>query len=146
MSSLNAHLKSLLADLTAELPEVTERRMFGSDAFFANGSIFCMAWDGRVLVKLPDPARFEVAIALEGSGPFDPMKKGRTMTGWVAMPEAMHDDVEALQPWLEEAHRAAMSRPPKTAKKLKAPRARAPRTGTTRATRTSRAGGRKAGR
>ena len=32
MSSLDAHLKALLADLTAELPEVTEKRMFGADA------------------------------------------------------------------------------------------------------------------
>ena len=36
MSTLNAHLKELVAELSAELPEVTERRMFGSDAFFAN--------------------------------------------------------------------------------------------------------------
>lgn len=139
MTSLNAHLKALLADLTAELPEVTERRMFGSDAFFANGSIFAMAWDGRVLVKLP-PERFEAVRALEGAGPFDPMGSGKTMSTWVAMPEEMHDDVDALMPWIEEAHRFAMSKP------FKAPRARAPRTGRAPTARASRAGGRKAGR
>lgn len=149
MSSLNAHLKALIADLSAELPEVTERRMFGSDAFFANGNIFSLAWDGRVLLKLSAPARFEAARALEGAGPFDPMGTGKTMSGWVAMPEAMHDDVEALRPWLEEAHRLAMMRPPKGAKKapkVKAARAPARRTGTARASRASRAGSRKGSR
>lgn len=122
MSSLNAHLKALIAELSAELPEVTERRMFGADAFFANGNIFAMAHDGRVFVKLSDPARFAAAQAMPGCGKFDPMGTGKTMAGWVSMPEAMHDDIDALAPWIEDAHRLAMSAPPKGAKKAKAPK------------------------
>ena len=38
MSTLDAHLKALVEELSAELPEVTQRRMFGSDAFFATAS------------------------------------------------------------------------------------------------------------
>ena len=113
MSTLNAHLKELVAELSAELPEVTERRMFGSDAFFANSNIYSIVWDGRILLRFPVEARFLAAEALEGSGMFDPMGTGKTMRGWVAMPETMNDDVEALQPWLEEAHRMAMSQPVK---------------------------------
>jgi TfoX/Sxy family transcriptional regulator of competence genes len=130
VSSLDAHLLSLLLDLTAELPEVTGRRMFGSDALFANGTIFAIVWDGRVTLRFPDEARFAAANALEGAGPFDPMGAGKTMGRWVCMPEAFHDDVEALSPWVELAHRLAMSEPPKTAKR--APK-RAPKVRTARA-------------
>lgn len=113
MSSLNAHLKQLVADLSAELPEVTEKRMFGSDGFWANGTIYALVWDGRVLLRFPDEARFKAAVALEGSGIFDPMNTGKTMGRWVAMPEDWADDAEALIPWVEEAHREAMREPPK---------------------------------
>ena len=113
MSTLNAHLKELVAELSAELPEVTERRMFGSDAFFAHSNIYSIVWDGRVLLRLPDEKRFAAANLLEGSGIFDPMGTGKTMTAWVAMPETRNDDLEALRPWLEEAHRMAMRAAPR---------------------------------
>lgn len=119
MSTLNAHLKELVAELSAELPEVTEKRMFGCDAFFANLNIYSIIWDGRILLRFPVEARFKAAEALDGSGMFDPMGTGKTMRGWVAMPEEMSDDVDALQPWLEEAHRLAMSQPPKKKAKKK---------------------------
>lgn len=117
MSSLGAHLKDLVGELSAELPEVTERRMFGSDAFFANGTIYCIVWDGRLVLKFRDEARFKSAVALEGSDIFDPMHTGKTMTRWVVMPETLVDDVEGLAPWVEAAHRDAMMEPPKKAKK-----------------------------
>ncbi|MDP1826868.1 MAG: TfoX/Sxy family protein [Archangium sp.] len=120
MSTLNAHLKELVAELSAELPEVTGKRMFGCDAFFANLNIYSIIWDGRILLRFPVEARFKAAEALTGSGRFDPMGTGKTMRGWVAMPEEMSDDVDALQPWLEEAHRLAMSQPPKKKAKKKA--------------------------
>ena len=122
MSSLNAHLKSLVAELSAVLPEVTERRMFGSDGFFANLNIYSLVWDGRVLLRFPDEARFKAAMALEGSGIFDPMGTGKTMGVWVAMPEEMADDVDALRPWVEEAHKLAMRAPPKKKSPLPAKR------------------------
>ncbi len=121
MSSLNAHLKALVAELSAELPEVTERRMFGSDGFFANLNIYSLVWDGRVLLRLPDEAKFKAAMALEGAGIFDPMGTGKTMGVWVAMPEEMADDVDALRPWVEEAHKLAMRAPPKKKKGLPLP-------------------------
>ena len=153
MSSLNAHLKSLVAELSAELPEVTERRMFGSDGFFANLNIYSLVWDGRVLLKFSDEARFEAARSLEGSGMFDPMGSGKTMSGWVAMPEEMADDVDALRPWVEEAHQLAMRAPPKKKKKPAAKakpevsaRGSARRTVKAPAARTSRAAKRKGSR
>lgn len=119
MSTLNAHLKELVAELSAELPEVTERRMFGSDAFFANANIYSLVWDGRILLRFPAEPRFLAARALEGSGIFDPMGTGKTMGKWVMMPETMNDDLDALRPWVEEAHRLAMREPPRKPKARK---------------------------
>lgn len=147
MSSLNAHLKEVLADLSAELPEVTERRMFGAEAFFANSTIYAMVWDGRVLLRFPHEERFERARALEGAEKFDPMGTGKTMGRWVVMPETLSEDIDALRPWLEEAHREAMREPPKKKKKtVSSARAPARRTEKARAARTSRAGGRRGSR
>jgi TfoX/Sxy family transcriptional regulator of competence genes len=42
VSTLNAHLTDLVGSLSAELPEVTTRRMFGADTFFANRNIDCL--------------------------------------------------------------------------------------------------------
>jgi TfoX/Sxy family transcriptional regulator of competence genes len=124
VSSLAAHLKDLVETISAELPEVTGKRMFGADAFFANRNIYAMIWDGRVVLRLTDPALATRALALEGADPFDPTGQGR-FGRWVIMSEALHDDVEALTFWVESAHRLAMALPPK---KLKGPKqAKAPR-------------------
>lgn len=141
--SLNEHLKSLLQDLSAELPEVTERFMFGSDAFFANGTIYALVWDGRVVLRFPNETKFVQARELEDAAIFDPMGSGKTMGKWVCMPEAMADDVEALRPWLEEAHREAMMEPPKKPKGVRAP---ARRTERAPASPASRAGSRRGSR
>ena len=148
MSTLNAHLKALVADLSAELPEVTERRMFGSDAFFANTNIYALVWDGRILLRFSLEPRFLAARALEGSDIFDPMGTGKTMGKWVVMPESMNDDVDALRPWLEEAHQLAMREPPKKkkAKRATAPRGSARRTARAPAAPASRAAGRRGSR
>ncbi len=121
MSSLDAHLKALLEELSAELPEVTTRFMFGSDAFFARGHIYALVWDGRVVLKLQDEPRYQAAMALDGAEGFDPMRRpgGRAMTRWVVMPDTLADDAEALRPWLEAAHRGAFVAPPRVAKRAR---------------------------
>ncbi|PZR11945.1 MAG: hypothetical protein DI536_16600 [Archangium gephyra] len=117
MSTLNAHLKDLIAELSAELPEVSEKRMFGSDAFFANEIIYCIVWDGRVVLKFRDETKFAQARALEGAANFDPMQRGDTMTSWAVMPEDLVDSPDELRPWVEFAHRDAMTAPKKKKKK-----------------------------
>ncbi len=142
MSSLRAHLKDLLAELSAELPEVTEQRMFGSDAFFAQRVIYALVWQGRICLKFPDEARLEQARALEGADSFDPMGRGRTTGKWVVMPEALSDDVDGLRPWVEEAHREAMQQPTRPLRS----RAPARRKARSPAARTSRAAARRGSR
>ncbi len=120
--SLDAYLRDLVEGLVEELPEVSTRRMFGSDAWFASGRIFTLVWDGRVAVKLPEPARYQALLALPGARPWSP-NANRPMTAWLLAPEDFHDDPEGLRPFLEAAHRAALAAPPKPGRKP-APRAR----------------------
>ncbi len=42
MRTLHLELRSCLESLTAPLPRVTSRRMFGCDAFLAAGPIFAL--------------------------------------------------------------------------------------------------------
>ena len=113
MSTLDAHLADLLGSISAELPEVTTRYMFGCDAFFANRTIYALVWDGRVCVKLPEQQRFDEALGLDGAERWSPMPNGKGMGWWVMLPEDLHDDLEGLTPWVERAHRLAMMAPPK---------------------------------
>jgi TfoX/Sxy family transcriptional regulator of competence genes len=115
VSSLNEHLKDGVAAASADLPEVSTRRMFGCDAFFANLNIYALIWDGRVVLRLPEPALFAEAMRGDGACPWAPMGGARGMAHWVCMGEALHDDRDELGVWVERAHRLAMLAPPKAA-------------------------------
>jgi TfoX/Sxy family transcriptional regulator of competence genes len=125
MSSLDEHLIDLLSTASAELPEVTSRRMFSCRAFFANRNIYALVWDNRLCVKLTDPELMKQALALEGAGTWSPTGDKRGMGHWVMLPEELHDDLDGLTPWVERAHRLAMLRPPKPpARKKRAAKAK----------------------
>lgn len=127
-SKLELFLQELLAEASFDLPEVTAKRMFGSQAFFADAKIYGLVWDGRIALKMSDPARFEALLALPGSSTWSPVpqRERKPMSGWVLVSEALHDDLDGLRPWVESAHRQALSAPrqkPRPAKKP-APRAK----------------------
>jgi len=71
--------------IAAEIPDVTESKMFGALCIKApNGKAGVMYKTGDDLVfKLPEPHLTE-ALALEGAHLFDPMG-GRPMGGWVQL-------------------------------------------------------------
>lgn len=117
MRTLLLELRAQLEDLTGALPGVTRRRMFGCDAFMANGAIFAMVWrEGRIGLRLPDDLLPELR-ALPGADPW--RHRDMVVRQWVLVPEAFHDDAAGLAPWLIKAHAAALARGP-TSKKAKA--------------------------
>jgi TfoX/Sxy family transcriptional regulator of competence genes len=120
VSTLDAHLVDLLSTVSTELPEVSTKYMFGCQAFFANRAIYALVWDGRLCVKLPEPALLEQVLSMDGADRWSPMPNGKGMGHWVMLPEELHDDLDALTPWVERAHRLAMMAPPKK-EKAKAP-------------------------
>lgn len=112
MSSLDRHLHELFETALGALPLVSRRQMFGHDAFFANGNIFGLVWEGRVALKLPETKRFDEALAMTGALPWKPMPAAKSpMAHWVVMGEALHDDEALFAQWVAVAHRLAMDAP-----------------------------------
>ncbi|HET9038405.1 MAG TPA: TfoX/Sxy family protein [Myxococcaceae bacterium] len=110
MRPLLLELRSRLDDLTAGLPRVTVRRMFGCDAFLAGGAIFAMVWrEGRIGLRLPDDLLPELR-ALPGADPW--RHRDMVVRQWVLVPESFHDDADGLAPWVLKAHAAALGRGP----------------------------------
>jgi TfoX/Sxy family transcriptional regulator of competence genes len=108
MRTLLLELRSRLDDLTAALPEVSVRRMFGCDAFLAGGAIFAMVWrEGRIGLRLPDDLLPELR-ALPGADPW--RHRDMVVRQWVLVPESFHDDADGLAPWVRKAHAAALQR------------------------------------
>lgn len=92
------------------LKNVVEKRMFGCHALFAKDAVFGLVWkEGRIGVRLPDEAAFGELMALKGAAPW---KAGAmTMSHWVLVPPAMHDDGRSLAKWVTKAHGIAASSP-----------------------------------
>lgn len=109
MPTIFPYLLELLETATAGLPGVSNKRMFGCDALFADGTIFALVWKtGRIGLKLTDPADHAALLAQPGAEPWSPGAKA--MSQWVLAPEDMHDDPATLTPWIRRAHAQATAR------------------------------------
>jgi TfoX/Sxy family transcriptional regulator of competence genes len=123
MSTLLLELRSRLDDLTADLHQVTVRRMFGCDAFLAGGAIFAMVWrEGRIGLRLPDELLPDLR-ALPGAAPW--RHRDMVVRQWVLVPESFHDDVDGLARWVHKAHAAALDRGPVSHRRSPRPRRKA---------------------
>lgn len=103
-----APLRALVEDLSKSLPQVTSKKMFGCDGFFAAGTIYALIWkNGRIGVKILEPKMYEELMSMEGS---EPSKVGsKVMSRWVLVPPAMHDNRRALRTWVQRAHAQALA-------------------------------------
>jgi TfoX/Sxy family transcriptional regulator of competence genes len=110
-TSASPRFPELLARVQAAcagLPAVRPRRMFGCDAFFAGEKIFAVIWtDGRLALKLPEPAQHAELLGRPGAEPWRPY--GSRMGNWVLAPGTLADDPAALRLWLERAHAPALA-------------------------------------
>jgi len=121
MRPLLLELRSNLETLTADLPRVTMRRMFGCDAFLAGGAIFAMVWrEGRIGLRLPDELLPDLR-ALPGADAW--RHRDMVVRQWVLVPESFHDEPDGLAPWVRKAHAAAVQRGPASAKAKAVPAA-----------------------
>ena len=92
-------LADRIRDRLAPLPDVTDKRMFGSLAFLTDGRLTVGVTGDDLMVRVgPDAA----ADALTRPGT-RPMEMGnRRMRGWIRVDGAELDD-EALDDWLQRA-------------------------------------------
>jgi hypothetical protein len=107
--------------VTAEIPDVEPRQMFGYPAVFVRGNLVTSLHESRWIVRLPDEDRAGL-LALPGTGPFEPMP-GRPMAGYVALSPAIVADDAALRDWVDRAVAFGRNLPPKTPKGRKVSRA-----------------------
>lgn len=113
--SLIRHLQDLVHGLVSPWAGVSRRKMLRSDGWFVRGSAFTLVnRDARIVVRLVEAADQDALFALPGVEGWRIGKKA-PMRAWILLPEAFHDDPEALVPWLERAWKSA------PAKKVKAP-------------------------
>jgi len=96
---------------------VEVRKMFGYPAAFIGGNLTAGLHQENVMMRLAEAER-EERIA-EGWSPFEPMP-GRPMREYVAMPQEVAADVDAMRQWIERAAAHVRTLPPKAPKKTKA--------------------------
>ena len=125
--------EAIVATFTAALPDdpaTVRRQMFGYPCAFTRGNMFSGLHQERLIVRLPEDARREVAAL--GGAPFEPMP-GRPMKEYMVLPAAVLSDPEALRGWVARAFAFARSLAPKAAKKAAAKKAPAKKAATKKA-------------
>ncbi len=99
---------------TLETFEAAEmRKMFGYPCSFLNGNMFTGLHEENWVLRLPEEAREEITKL--GAEPFVPM--GRPMKEYVKIPQAIQQDMEALQEWISRSLAFVSSLPKKEPKK-----------------------------
>ncbi len=110
------HLVELVEDAAVGLARVSRKSMFGCEGFWAGTNVFSVIWkEGRIGLKITEPEAFETLMGLPGARSWKPGKV--SMSGWVLVPEAFHDDPEALAPWVKKAHGLALKAPARVKKR-----------------------------
>jgi TfoX/Sxy family transcriptional regulator of competence genes len=111
------YLIELAQESTAGLRGISLRRLFGCDALFVGEHIFVLFWKtGRIGVKLLDPADHAALLALPGA---EAWRMGpKVAAHWVLVPEDMHDDGDALTPWIRKAYAQVRAAPAKKVAKV----------------------------
>ena len=108
-------LRETLSAACADLPKVTQKRMYGCPALCADGTVFALVWkQGRIGLKLPEPAHLNALMAVPGADPWV-IKKGRkqmTVGSWVLLPPGFRP----LSRWAAMAHAHALREPNGSAK------------------------------
>ncbi|MEZ4398671.1 MAG: hypothetical protein R3B06_01535 [Kofleriaceae bacterium] len=70
-------------------PGITRKGMFGADGLGLAGTYFTMAWQGKLVTKLP-PERVDALTAAGVGTHFDP-GMGRPMRGWLMVADGAAD-------------------------------------------------------
>lgn len=121
---LVARFAAMTAALTAALPDVERRQMFGYPCLFVSGNLVTGLHQAAWFVRLADTDRAEL-LQLPGAGPFEPMP-GRPMGGYLVLPPDVTVDDAAVRGWVERAVAFGRTLPPKAPRTSRAARARKP--------------------
>lgn len=96
-------------------PRISTKRMFGAIVAMVNGHMASGLFARSVLVRL-SPADQAEALALDGSGPFDPMGNGRAMRDTLLLAEEVMEEPQVLRDWLRRSFEHTLTLPRKAPK------------------------------
>lgn len=102
------------SSITAGIPDVERRQMFGYPCVFVGGNMVTGLHETAWFVRLAQSDREEL-LRLPGAGPFEPMP-GRPMSGYTVLPAPVIADEPAARRWVERAIDHGRALPPKTSK------------------------------
>ena len=97
------HSISDIIDRLSGLGVVTARSLFGGHGLYRGDTIFGIAFQGRLYLKVDDRSKGEYLE--KGMGPFRPNDR-QTIKSYFEVPPDVLDDPEALLSWAREAIRA----------------------------------------
>jgi len=104
-------LAERLREIYADIPFVSEKKMFGGLAFMVDGHMSCgVMSDGQLMLRV-GPALYTQTLARPHVRPMD--FTGRKMTGFVIVDEAGLTEDTQLRDWVELSLRFVQSLPPK---------------------------------
>ena len=103
--------------VTAQLPDVERRQVFGYPCLFVGGNMATGLHGAAWFVRLAETDQAEL-LRLPGAGPFEPMP-GRPMGGYAVLPSSVFADDPALRGWVDRAIAFGRSLPPKAPKASK---------------------------
>jgi len=96
---LDADLMAILLDAADGLRLVEKKRMFGFEALWGDGRIFALVWQGRISLRVPDPAAAAELAGLPGAAALTIVEGKTPQSGqrWINVPESFHDDPHELR-------------------------------------------------
>jgi TfoX/Sxy family transcriptional regulator of competence genes len=109
--AFDEQLAQRVGDLLAEVPDVSERRMFGGLAFLVSGHMACGVVGSDLMLRLGEAGADE-ALELPHVRPMD--FTGRPMSTMVYVGSEGIVDDSSLNQWVERSVQYAQSLPAKT--------------------------------
>jgi len=88
------------------MPEVTSRKMMGCPCYMAGGKMFATLMDDAVVLTKLDEGDRDRLEADFGAGPFT--HGAKVMSRWSKVPVSGEADLEALMPFVQRSHEAAL--------------------------------------
>jgi TfoX/Sxy family transcriptional regulator of competence genes len=104
-------LANRIRELIADVPDVTEQKMFGGLAFLIGGNMSVAASGQGGLLLRVDPEETDELLAKPDASPLE--MRGREMKGWLRVDPDGVRTKRQLEPWVKRGVGYARSLPPK---------------------------------
>lgn len=97
---------------------VKKRKMFGCPAYFLNDNMLAGVFQDDIFMRLSEADRIEIHSRYDEAIPFEPVKD-RIMKEYVVLPDALYNNPEKFQEWLNRSYQYVSSLPVKKSKQKK---------------------------